>query len=153
MDLILYSCKARLNSYFRHKKMPRVLLLALCIVLSAFYAWLITFLLQQASEGGLNMDVSQMLGYTNLLLLSFTILRGFFPAYIPKADFINRIYPIKPLKRFWTELIVELVSPFYFVLLNFLLLLCMMSPDYTLLHLAQSFLVFLTAHITRRSLQ
>lgn len=153
MDLILYSCKARLNSYFRQKKLQRVLLLALGIVLSGFYAWLFTYLLQQAREGLLNMDVRQMLGYTNLLLLAFTILRGFFPAYIPKADFINRIYPVKPLKRFWTELIVELVSPFYFVLLNFLLLLFMMSPDYTFLHFAQSFLVFLTAHITRRSLQ
>lgn len=153
MDLILYSCKARLNSYFRHKKMQRVLLLALGIVLSAFYAWLFTYLLRQASEGGLNMDVSQMLGYTNLLLLAFTILRGFLPAYIPKADFINRIYPVTAIKRFWTELVVELVSPFYFVLFNFLLLLFMMSPDYTVLHLVQSLLVFLTAHITRRSLQ
>src|SRR5690606_5634462 len=113
-------------------------LLALGIVLSGFYAWLFTYLLQQAREGSLNMDVSQMLGYTNLLLLAFIILRGFFPAYLPKADFINRIYPIKPLKRFWTELVVELVSPFYFVLLNFLVLLSMMSPDYTLLHLVQS---------------
>jgi hypothetical protein len=153
MDLILYSCKARLNSYFRQKKLQRVLLLALGIVLSGFYAWLFTYLLQQAQEGGMNMDVARMLGYTNLLLLAFIILRGFFPAYIPKADFINRIYPVLPLKRFWTELVVELVSPFYFVLLNFLLLLFMMSPDYTLLHLVQSFLVFLTAHITRRSLQ
>lgn len=153
MDLILFSCKARLNSYFRQKRVQRVLLLALGIVLSGFYGWLFSYLLLQAREGSLNMDVSQMLGYTNLLLLAFTILRGFFPAYIPKADFISRIYPVKPLKRFWTELVVELVSPFYFVLLNFLILLCMMSPEYTLLHLVQSFLVFLTAHITRRSLQ
>ncbi|MDX5419524.1 MAG: hypothetical protein LPK09_09930 [Hymenobacteraceae bacterium] len=153
MDLILYSCKARLNSYFRQKKLQRVLLLALGIVLSGFYAWLFSYLLQQAQEGSLNMSVDQMLGYTNLLLLAFTILRGFFPAYIPKADFINRIYPVKPLKRFWTELVVELVSPFYFVLLNFLVLLFLISPDYTFLHLVQSFLVFLTAHITRRSFQ
>ncbi|MBD1397133.1 hypothetical protein H9Q13_08155 [Pontibacter sp. JH31] len=153
MDLILYSCKARLHSYFRQKKIQRVLLLALGIVLSGFYAWLFSYLLQQAQEGSLNMSVDQMLGYTNLLLLAFTILRGFFPAYIPKADFINRIYPVKPLMRFWTELVVELVSPFYFVLLNFLLLLSIISPDYTFLHLVQSFLVFLTAHITRRSFQ
>jgi hypothetical protein len=153
MDLIIYSCKARLNSYFRQKKIQRVLLLALGIVLSGFYAWLFSYLLQQAQDGSLNMSVDQMLGYTNLLLLAFTILRGFFPAYIPKADFINRIYPVKPLKRFWTELVVELVSPFYFVLLNFLVLLFLISPDYTFLHLVQSFLVFLTAHITRRSFQ
>ncbi|WP_018479035.1 hypothetical protein [Pontibacter roseus] len=153
MDLILYSCKARLNSYFRQKKVQRVLLLMLGIVLSGFYAWLFTFLLQQSQEGSFEFGIEKMLGYTNLLLLALTILRGFFPAYIPKADFINRIYPVKPLKRFWTELVVELVSPFYFVLLNFLVLLFLMSPDYTFLHLVQSFLVFLTAHVTRRTLQ
>ncbi|MFD2247191.1 hypothetical protein [Pontibacter ruber] len=153
MDLILYSCKARLNSYFRQKRLQRVLLLALGIVLSGFYSWIFTLLLQKAHEGGINPSVEKVLGYANLLLLAFTVLRGFFPAYIPRTEFIQRIYPIPPLQRFWTELAVELVSPFYFVLLNFLFVLFLLSPDYNFLHLLQGLLVLITAHVTRRSLQ
>lgn len=133
--------------------MQRVLLLSLGIVGSAFYAWLFSFLLTKAHYGGINPGVQQVLQYANLFLLAIIILRGFFPAYIPKANIIQRIYPVKALQKFWTELVVELVSPFYFILANFLVLLFLMSPEYTLLHLLQSILVMLTAHITLRSLQ
>ncbi|MFT2007977.1 hypothetical protein ACMA1I_04820 [Pontibacter sp. 13R65] len=153
MDLILYSCQARLQSYFRQKRTQRALLLAVGIVLAGFYSWMFTYLLHKAHEGGINPGVDKVLGYANLALLAITIMRGFFPAYIPKSDFINRIFPIQPLQRFWTELVVELVSPFYFVLLNFLIILFLMSPDYTLTHFLQSILVLFTAHVTRRSLQ
>ncbi|TXK50535.1 hypothetical protein FVR03_04965 [Pontibacter qinzhouensis] len=153
MDLIIYSCQARLTSYFRQKRTQRTLLLAVGVVLAGFYSWLFTFLLQKAHEGGINPSVDKVLSYANLALLAITIMRSFFPAYIPKADFISRIFPVNAWQRFWTELVVELVSPFYFVLLNFLIILFLMSPDYTLTHFLQSILVFFTAHITRRSLQ
>lgn len=153
MDLILFSCRARVASFFRQKKYQRVLLLALGIIGSAFYAWLFSYLLGKAGQGEITPNVQQMLQYTNLFLLAIIILRGFFPAYIPKTALIQRIYPISALKKFWTEFVVELVSPFYFILVNFLLLLFLMSPAYTLLHLLQSMLVLLTAHVTLRSLQ
>jgi hypothetical protein len=153
MDLILFSCRARVASYFRHKKTQRVFLLALGIVGSALYAWLFSYLLVQAQEGGINPSVQQVLQYANLFLLAIIILRGFFPAYIPKTELIQRIYPVRALQKFWTEFIVELVSPFYFILINFLVLLFLMSPEYTFLHLLQSMLVLLTAHVTLRTLQ
>ncbi|GAB3204265.1 hypothetical protein ABID22_003014 [Pontibacter aydingkolensis] len=153
MDLIIFSCRARINSFFRQKKMLRVLLLSLGIVGAAFYAWLFSFLLTKAHHGGINPGVQQVLQYANLFLLAIIILRGFFPAYIPKANIIQRIYPVKALQKFSTEFIVELVSPFYFILVNFLILLFLMSPEYTFLHLLQSMLVMLTAHVTLRSLQ
>jgi hypothetical protein len=153
MDLIIFSCKARVASFFRQKKTQRSLLLALGIVGSAFYSWMFTFLLNKAHDGGINPDVQQVLQYANLFLLAIIILRGFFPAYIPKTEIIQRIYPISALQKFWTEFIVELVSPFYFILLNFLVLLFLMSPEYTFLHLLQSILVMLTAHVTLRTLQ
>ncbi|MDX5438305.1 MAG: hypothetical protein LPK03_13965, partial [Pontibacter sp.] len=81
------------------------------------------------------------------------ILKGFFPAYVPKANLIPQLYPVSALQRFRTELVVELVSPFYFVLLIFLGVLYVLSPHYTMLHLLQSILVILTAHVTLRSLQ
>ncbi|WP_299823889.1 hypothetical protein [uncultured Pontibacter sp.] len=153
MDLILFSCRARFASFFRQKKLQRVLLLSLGIIGSALYAWLFSFLLAKADQGGVNPGVQQVLQYTNLSLLAIIILRGFFPAYIPKAQVIQRIYPVRALQKFWTEFVVELVSPFYFILLNFLVLLFLMSPEYTLLHLLQSVLVLFTAHVTLRSLQ
>ncbi|WP_439879865.1 hypothetical protein ACSX1A_11875 [Pontibacter sp. MBLB2868] len=153
MDLILFSCKARFHSFFRHKKTQRSLLMALGILGSAFYSWLFSFLLDKAHQGGINPGVQQVLEYTNLFLLAIIILRGFFPAYIQKTEIIPRIYPVSALQKFWTEFIVELVSPFYFILLNFLMLLFLMSPEYTFLHLLQSILVVLTAHVTLRALQ
>ncbi|MBC5992580.1 hypothetical protein [Pontibacter cellulosilyticus] len=153
MDLIIFSCRARLASFFRQKKLQRVLLLALGIVGSAFYAWLFSFLLQKAHLGGINPSVQQVLQYANLFLLAIIILRGFFPAYIPKVNIIQRIYPVRALQKFWIEFVVELVSPFYFILVNFLILLFLMSPEYTFLHLLQSLLVMFTAHVTLRSLQ
>ncbi len=153
MDLILFSCKARLQSYFRQKRNQRILLLLLGIALSVFYSWMFSFLLQKAHEGGINPSVEKVLSYANLLILAITIMRSFFPAYIPKTEFIHRIYPIKPIQKFWVELVVELASPFYFVLVSFLLTLFILSPDYGFGHLLQSLLVFLTAHITKRSLQ
>ncbi|MFD2515013.1 hypothetical protein ACFSRY_14150 [Pontibacter locisalis] len=153
MDLIIFSCQARVASFFRQKKLQRVLLLALGIVGSAFYSWLFSFLLHKAYEGGINPGVQQVLQYANLSLLAIVILRGFFPAYIPKTEIVQRIYPVSALQKFWTEFIVELVSPFYFILLNFLVLLFLMSPEYTFQHLLQSTLVLFTAHVTLRSLQ
>ncbi|WP_187261958.1 hypothetical protein [Pontibacter beigongshangensis] len=153
MDLIIYSCQARLNSYFRQQRTQRALLLAVGVVLSGFYSWVFTFLLQKAHEGGINPSVDKVLSYANLALIAITIMRGFFPAYIPKADFISRIFPVRPLQRFWTELVVEMVSPFYFVLLNFVIILFLMSPDYSFTHFLQSILVIFAAHLTRRSLQ
>ncbi|WP_242927354.1 hypothetical protein [Pontibacter vulgaris] len=153
MDLILFSCKARLQSYFRQKRTQRILLLLLGIAMSVFYSWMFSYLLQKAHEGGINPSVEKVLGYTNLFILAITIMRSFFPAYIPKTEFIHRIYPIKPMQKFWVELVVELASPFYFVLVSFLLMLFILSPDYGVGHLLQSLMVFLTAHITRRSLQ
>ena len=153
MDLILFSCKAKLASYFRQQKTQRVLLLALGIVLSGFYGWLFSFLLGKAHDGSINPGTDQMITYINLLLLALVIIRSFFPAYLPKTELISRLYPVKPLQKFWTELVVELVSPFYFVLFNFLFLLFLLSSDYSALHLFQSIMVFLAALITRRSLQ
>ncbi|MEJ8802251.1 hypothetical protein [Pontibacter sp. H249] len=153
MDLIIFSCRARFASFFRQKKLQRVLLLSLGIVGSAFYAWLFSFLLTKAHQDGINPGVQQVLQYTNLFLLAIIILRGFFPAYIPKSNLIPRIYPVKALQKFQAEFVVELVSPFYFILINFLFLLYLMSPEYTFLHLLQSTLVIHTAHVTLRSLQ
>ena len=153
MDLIIFSCRARFASFFRQKKLQRVLLLSLGIVGSALYAWFFSLLLTKAHLGGINPDVQKVLQYANLLLLTIIVLRGFFPAYIPKVNLIPRIYPVRMLQKFWTELVVELVSPFYFILVNFLFLLFLMSPEYTFLHLLQSILVMLTAHVTLRSLQ
>lgn len=153
MDLILFSCKAKLSSYFRQQKTQRVLLLALGIILSGFYGWLFSFLLAKSHNGGINPGVKQLIGYINLFILAITILRGFFPAYLPKVELIPRLYPVRPSQKFWTELVVELVSPFYFVIINFLFLLFLLSPDFTFMRLVQSIMVFLTAHLTRRSLQ
>ncbi|GAB3532781.1 hypothetical protein GCM10027443_17090 [Pontibacter brevis] len=113
-----------------------------------------TYLLQQAhNDTGVIQKAEQVVEYSNLFLLVIIILRGFFPAYIPKAGVIQRIYPISPLQKFWTELTVELVSPFYFIALNFLIFLFLMAPTYDLVHFLQSVLVLLTAHVTLRSLQ
>lgn len=153
MNLILFSCRAKLASYFRQHKLQRVLLLASGIILSGFYGWLFSFLLDKAHERSISIGVEQMISYSNLLLAAFIIIRSFFPAYLPKAALIPRMYPVKPIQRFWTELVVELASPFYIILLNFLLLLFILSPDYTLMRLLQGSMVFLTALITRRALQ
>lgn len=153
MDLILFSCRAKLTSYFRQQKTQRVLLLALGIVLSGFYGWLFSFLLGQAHDGNINPGVAQVISYINLFVLAITIIRGFFPAYEPKVELIPRLYPVKPSQKFWTELAVELTSPFYFVILNFLFLLFVLAPEFTFMRLVQSIMVFLTAHITKRSLQ
>lgn len=153
MDLIIFSCQTRLASYFRQKRLQRVLLMMLGIVLSGVYAWMFSYMLQNAQEGDINVNPEKVLGYANLALLAITILRGFFPAYIPRAEIIQRIYPIKPLKKFWVELVVEFASPFYFVLVNFLFLLFFMAPAYSFLLLLQSILVLLTAQVTKRSLQ
>lgn len=151
--MILFSCRAKLASYFRQQKTRRVILLALGIILSGFYGWFFSFVLSKAHDGGINTSVEQMISYMNLLLLAFIIIRSFFPAYLPKTELIPRMYPVNPIQKFWTELIVELASPFYFVVLNFLFLLFILSPEYSFMHLLQSMMVFLTALITRRSLQ
>ncbi len=154
MDLLLFSCRARVAGFFRHKKEQRTLLLSLGIVMAGMYSWLFTFLLQQAQDGGaLNQSVPQLLEYANLMLLAAIILKGFFPSYVPKTAIIQRIYPIPPLQKFRTEFLVELVSPFYFIVLNFLILLFLMSPANGVSELLQSLLVVLTAHVTLRSLQ
>ncbi|MCJ8164671.1 hypothetical protein MKJ04_07425 [Pontibacter sp. E15-1] len=154
MDLLLFSCRARVAGFFRHKKEQRAMLLSLGIVLAGAYSWLFTYLLQQAQDGGaLKQSVPQLLEYTNLMLLAIIILKGFFPSYVQKAAIIQRIYPIPPLQKFRTEVLVEFVSPFYFIVLNFLFFLFMMSPAYGVAALLQSLLVVLTAHITLRSLQ
>lgn len=153
MDLIVFSCRARINSFFRQKRLQRLLLLSVGLLSAGVYSWLFSFLLQQAGAGATMLSVEQVLEYTNLFILAIIILKGFFPAYIPKVKLIPSLYPVPALERFRAELVVELVSPFYFVLVNFLLLLYMMSPLYTFLHLVQSILVILTAHVTLRSLQ
>ncbi|MCC9165781.1 hypothetical protein [Pontibacter harenae] len=153
MNLILFSCKARLNSYFRQKKALRLFLLAIGVVLSAMYSWIFAELLQKTAQGALELTVEKTISYTNLLLLAVIILRGFFPAYIPRAEFISRLYPIKPIKRFWLELVVELASPFYFILFNFLMMLFLLSPIYGFAFFMQSIMVMVAAHVTRRSLQ
>jgi len=153
MELIKFCCQARFDGFFRQKKLQKVLLLSLSLFMALFYSWLFSFLLQRAQEDTFTPGVEQMLQYTNLLLLVLIILKGFFPAYVPRATIIQAIYPVGPLQKFRTELVVELVSPFYFVLLNFLLYLFLMSPMYTWLHFLQSLLVLLTAHVTLRSLQ
>ncbi|QCR21152.1 hypothetical protein [Pontibacter sp. SGAir0037] len=153
MELVLYSCKAKLSSYFRQKRLQRSLLLGLGIIASGFYSWLFSFLLLQAQQGDIDLTAAKVISYANLLILAITILRGFFPAYIPKTEFIHRLYPVKAFQKFWVELVVELASPFYFVLANFFLILFMMSPAYSFLHLLQSITVLLTAHITKRSFQ
>ncbi|WP_161890726.1 hypothetical protein [Pontibacter russatus] len=154
MDLILFSCRARVAGFFRQKKQLRALLLSLGIVLAGVYSYIFTYLLHQARIGdSVSQSPEQILEYANLFLLAIIILKGFFPAYVPKAEVIQRIYPVSPLKKFWAELTVELVSPFYFIVANFLLLLFLMSPDYAVGHLLQSVLVLLTAHVTLRTLQ
>ncbi|WP_347160152.1 hypothetical protein [Pontibacter chitinilyticus] len=153
MDLILYSCRARLNNYFRHNKVQRALLLASGILLSGVYSGMFSFLLAKAHTGDFNETVESILRYINLLLLVVVVMRGFFPAYTPRTEFISRLYPVPPVQRFWVELVVELASPFYLMLLNFLLLLFMLSADFSFLDLLQSIMVLLTAHVTRRSLQ
>ncbi|RDV15860.1 hypothetical protein DXT99_07640 [Pontibacter diazotrophicus] len=154
MDLILFSCRARIDSFFRQKPKQRGLLLGLGILLAGFYSLMFSYLLQLAEESGrIRQSAEQVLEYANLFLLVIIILRGFFPAYVPKSGIIQRIYPIPPLQKFWTELAVELVSPFYFIALNFLIFLFLMAPAYDFVHLLQSLLVVLTAHVTLRSLQ
>lgn len=154
MDLLLFSCRARVAGFFRQKREQRVLLLAAGIMLAGVYSWLFSFLLKLAHEGEtISQSPDQVLEYANLLLLAVIILKGFFPAYVPKAAVIQRIYPIRPLQKFWTELIVELVSPFYFIVVNFLFLLYLMAPEYNFAQLLQSVLVILTAHVTLRTLQ
>ncbi|GAB3830593.1 hypothetical protein GCM10028895_46870 [Pontibacter rugosus] len=128
-------------------------LLMLGVVLAGVYSWIFAFLLRQAHQGHLSLNTHQVLEYANLFLLAIIILKGFFPAYVPKSNLIPPIYPISALQRFRTELLVELVSPFYFVLLNFLFLLYLSSSHYTGLHFLQSILVLITAHVTLRSLQ
>lgn len=130
------------------------MLLSLGIVLAGVYSYIFTYLLHHAQVGdGVPQSPAQILEYANLFLLAIIILKGFFPAYVPKAEIVPRIYPVSPLKKFWTELAVELVSPFYFIVANFLLLLFLMSPDFSFGHLLQSLLVILTAHVTLRTLQ
>lgn len=152
MDLVLFALKARLDGFFRQNKLQRVLLLGGGIVLSGFYGWLFSYMLEQAQNGGVT-TVTEVIQYINLFVLGVTIIRGFFPTYVPKLDLIPRLYPVKPVRRFWVELPVELFSPFNFILVNFLFLLFILAPAYTLLHLLQSIMVLLTAHVTKRSLQ
>lgn len=153
MELILFSCRARIDGFFRQKPKQRGLLLGLGILLAGFFGLVFSYLLQQALKGGISQSAQQVLEYANLFLLIITVLRGFFPSYVPKAGVIQRIYPIPPLQKFWTELMVELVSPFYFIALNFLIFLFLMAPAYDFVHFLQSILVLLTAHVTLRLLQ
>lgn len=153
MDLILFSCKARINGFFRQQPWLRALLLGLGVAGAGVYSWLFAFLLREAGEGGFTPSVAHTLEYTNLFLLALIILKGFFPAYIPKLNLIPQLYPVPALRRFWAELAVELVSPFYVVALLFLVFLFILAPVYSLVHLLQSLLVLLTAHVTLRSLQ
>ncbi|HEY4652726.1 MAG TPA: hypothetical protein VIG72_15010 [Pontibacter sp.] len=152
MDLVLFALKARIDGFFRQNKLQRVLLLGGGIVLSGFYGWLFSYMLEQAQHGGVT-TVTEVVRYINLFVLGITIIRGFFPAYVPKLDLVPRLYPIRPVKRFWVELPVELFSPFNFILVNFLFLLFILAPAYTFLYFLQSILVLLTAHVTKRSLQ
>ncbi|WP_242917050.1 hypothetical protein [Pontibacter liquoris] len=153
MDLIIFSCRARFASFFRHKKLQNLLLLVLGIVVSGIYSWMFSFMLRKAHEGGINPSVDEVLRYTNLFLMVIIVMRGFFPSYTPRTEFISRLYPVPPLQRFWVELVVEFTSPFYLILLNFMVILFLLSPDYGFIDLLQSVLVLLTAHVTRRSLQ
>ncbi|RIJ34040.1 hypothetical protein [Pontibacter oryzae] len=153
MDLLAFSCRARIHSFFRFKRTQRLLLMAFGLAAAGVYSWLFAFMLRQAAQGGISQSVDTVLEYTNLFILAIIILKGFFPAYIPKVNLIHQLYPVSALERFRTELLVELISPLYTVLLFFLGLLFILSPAYTVLHLMQSVLVILTAHVTLRSLQ
>ncbi|GHA78140.1 hypothetical protein [Pontibacter akesuensis] len=153
MDLIVFCWRARIRSFFGERHLKNVLLLILGVLAAGGYSWLFTYLLNLAHENKFASGTDEVLAYSNLFLLAIIILKGFFPAYVPKANLINQIYPLSALQRFRAELLVELVSPFYFVALNFLVLLFLSSPHYTVLHLLQSILVLLTAHVTLRSLQ
>ncbi|RAU82551.1 hypothetical protein [Pontibacter arcticus] len=153
MELILYACRVRLVSQFRQKKTQRFLMLAFGIVLAYFYSWLFSFVMLESHKTDAGPTPVLMLEYANLFILALIILKGFFPAYVPKIEIIQRIFPVRPVVKFRTELVVELVSPFYFILLNFLFFLWLMSPEYTFIYFLQSILVLLTAHVTLRSLQ
>ena len=96
MDLILFSCRARVAGFFRQKKQQRTLLLSLGIVLAGIYSYIFTYLLHQAQLGdSVPQSPAQILEYANLFLLAIIILKGFFrrmcrrpksySAYIPSA--------------------------------------------------------------------
>ncbi|MDX5435976.1 MAG: hypothetical protein LPK03_02205, partial [Pontibacter sp.] len=70
MDLILFSCRARVASFFRQKRLQRILFLALGLVSAGVYGWLFSYLLGQAGQGSVHQSVEQVLEYTNLFILA-----------------------------------------------------------------------------------
>ena len=153
MELLQFAIKAKFSGFFRQQRAQRIFFLVLGLIAAGFYSWMFGFMMEQARESDMAVSTTKVLSYANLLLLALTIMRGFFPAYIPKSDIIPRIYPVKAGTKFMVEMATELTSPYYFVLLCFLALLFSFSADYTLVHLVQSVLVVLTAQATRSAIQ
>ncbi|RYZ40776.1 MAG: hypothetical protein EOP49_29330, partial [Sphingobacteriales bacterium] len=152
MDILLYTIKIRLFNQFINKVWWRILLQFVLFALVFVYAMGFGLMYDGIAEENPEIQKYLLVGLLALIAIS-TLLRGFFPGYIPRRDPVSKQYPVSSNQRFFTNLASELAATYFVAAAFALIVITLFSDKFSVLHFVVGISVLSGAHFFRRLLQ
>lgn len=121
MGVLIYLAALRVKRIFDFKSHPaKTIGTIFFLLIASFYGYLFAYLFN-SREYQKVLPQSELIRYLISMLTVITFLRGFIPSYVPIKNIIPKNYPVSKAKRFLYNLINELIYPFYFGMILFVL--------------------------------
>lgn len=120
MGILIYLIIFRIKRIFDFKAHPiKTISIILFLCITVYYGYLLAYLYNSPEFQEEALSQNELKHYLILFLAIITLLRGFFPTYIPLKNIIGKNYPLSRLERFSYNTINEFIYPFYFGIILF----------------------------------
>jgi len=145
--------KLLLKNFFGLKKSKRLYKRIIFPFSSVLIGILIGYLLNEAGDGLLTKSSDELITFLLTALFLLPFLRIIFPAYRPLRRIVLSYYPVSHFNKMIINLIIDMLSGFFIFLFIFLLTLSIISKDFNIKFLIQSYLLVISSHLLRTIVQ
>jgi len=154
MGLIFFIVKERILFFFRTgEPAVKVVISLMLITAVSSYGWMTAFLFDESVRGKTPFESQDIFLMLNSLLLVITVLRGYFPSYKPVKSIIPPIYPVSRYTKYFVEIAVDFIAPYFIMVLLYLSLTLYFSEHIKWINLLPSLISLISAHYLRRGIQ
>lgn len=154
MGILVYLIALRVKRIFDFKTHPiKTISVVLLFCVSVFYGYTFAYLYNSPNFQEKLLSHNEFKHYIILSLAIITLLRGFFPSYIPLKNIIACNYPLSKMEKFSYNIINEFIYPFYFGIILFVTTFSVLvnSGDFKFLIIA--FFWIIISHFLKRLVQ
>ncbi len=153
--MIQYLIFHKMKFFIRELKNPWKLILTIVLLFTAWiYGLFFGYLSNKLSTGEIDIiSIERFFNFIFIGIAGLTIIRMFFPNYIPLKLLFPKYYPISKGKRYLASLINNFQKPYFLYISIFIISTTYYLENLSIQFLITSYLILINSHLVRRCFQ